>query len=572
MALRDIFVRFDVDINQAPLIQTQNNVAKLVVKFNQLQRIAGFAMAALGVRALTESADAVINLENRLRSVTNSVQEFESAQRGVVDVARKTYTPIEDAAALFQRYTQVTTKLGLAQSEVLDFTHRLTQATRLSGATAGESRGALIQLAQGIGTNFKASGQEIRSIQEQAPELAKIIAKAAGGSTDDLMAMAKAGKITSKLVVDAVRNAGPELDRAWAKRTKSFEDISNRFTTEWQMLVKQLLPTIAKIIDKLGDLVQWTQEWVEKGEAMNTMIAAAIIVVGGLTVAFSALALKIMLVTAPFIALFLVVEDFVTFMRGGDSIIGRFFDKIFGEGGAERARQKVGEIWEYVKAFFAWLGDPAQMRETFKGFYDSAIEWVGKAFEWIKAKIPELSDAISAALRKSLGNTTADFLGIAKPGQGEYDRAMSKVMSDKEASLAQGKGEYTHAMDMRDATLRQGQSEYDYLMSRRGGQPKQESSWWDKLTGSPESSPMLSWDPMKGPMLPEPNVSATVTSAPWVPGGSKNDAPEINNNIVVQGNATPEVARMIAREAGNATAASLGRDRSAIGAGVGLGQ
>lgn len=584
MALRDLFVKFSVDIDQQPLVDAQRNVNSLVIRFAQLQRIAGFAMAALGARTIIDSADAVINLENRLRSVTNSVQEFESAQRGVVDVARATFSPIEDVAALFQRYTQVTNKLGLAQAEVLTFTQNLTMATKLSGATASETRGALIQLAQGIGTNFKASGQEIRSIQEQAPELAKIIAKAAGGSTDDLMAMAKAGKITSRLVVDAVTNAGPELTRAWAKRTKSFEDISNRFTVEWQMLVKQLLPTIAKIIDKLGDLVQWTQEWVEKGEAMNTMIAAGIIVVGALSVAFSALALKILLVTAPFIALYYVVEDFVTFMRGGDSYTTDFFNKIFGEGGADKAREDIGKVWDVVKKFFAFISDPNS--ETWKAFHDGAIVWITKVGEFLKAALRAaligLSEQISSD--STLGPLAWAIRKLAPKTKEET------AAEQQEATLAQGKEEYENELKIRDAKEHYEKSNMRVAMRKAAGLPAREPSWWDKLTGSgdvaateesapgkgaqPLPSPALpAWDPMKGSLLPEPNVSATVTTAPWRPSGSRNEQhPEITNNITVQGNATPEVARMIARETGKATAVSMGRGMDAIGASVGVPQ
>lgn len=565
MSLRDVLVAFSIDVDQSQLVEAQKSVNSLVIRLAQLQRIAGFALAAMGVGAVVESADALINLENRLKAVTNSTAEFESAQRGVVRISRETFSPIQDIANLFQRYSQVTTKLGLAQEEVLDFTHRLTQATKLSGASGSETRGALIQLAQGIGTNFKASGQEIRSIQEQAPELAKIIAKAAGGTTDELMAMAKAGKITSKLVVDAVRNAGPELDRAWAKRTKSFEDISNRFSTEWLMLVKQMLPTIAKIIDKLGDLVQWTQEWVEKGEAMNTLIAAMIIVVGALTFAFGGLIVELLLFMAPFVALYLVIQDFVTFMRGGDSIIGRFFDKLFGVGGAENARQKIGE-------FLSWITDPSRWADTFKGFYDSMVLWIGQGVEWAKTKIAELGDTISTKLRESLGDTLADGLGIAKPGQREFERGMSPHMAAREADQE----EYNYGMEHRDGT--QG-SRFNDVLTGKAEVSDQASVITDFKEAivtatrafstwmTPEFKPdRPSWDPMSGMPAPTASGTATITQSSWRPEA----APQITNQITVQGNATSAVAREIADKTGTATAASLGRDRSAVGAAFGI--
>jgi tape measure domain-containing protein len=568
VALRDIFVHFGVQVDQQPLIDAQRNVNSLVIRFAQLQRIAGFALAALGTSALTDAFDQYANLTNRLRAVTKGTEEFAIAQQGVFDVARKTYTPVEDVAALYQRFTLVTDHLGKSQGEVLGFTEQLTMAMKLGGSTASEARGALIQFGQGLGNNFKSGGQELNSIIEQAPELAKILADAAGGSVAQLKTLAKEGKLTADKVFAALKNAAPELERRFVQRAKSFEDVKIAFGIEWLALMKQLEPILSKIIRHLLDLVTWTKEWVEKGEAMNTIITVGIIVVGALAFAFGALAANLLLTLAPFIALYLVIEDFVTFMRGGDSIIGRFFEKIFGEGGAEKARVAIGEVWTSVKEFFAWLADPARVRATWEGFYNSAVEWVGKAIEWVKNKVPELAAVIAQTMRNALGDKASDFLGIASA----KDLAKDKNLANS-PDLQQGKDEYENALAMRDAGVQGDKSRIDWAMRTAAGESPVQKTWTDRLKESLWSSgesPLPAWDPMKGPMLPTPKVTASVTTAPWVPGGSA--APVVTNNITVQGNATPEVARQIGKESGNATSAALGRDNSAIGASFGMAQ
>ncbi len=70
------------------------------------------------------------------------------------------------------------------------------------------------------------------------------------------------------------------------------------------------------------------------------------------------------------------------------------------------------------------------------------------------------------------------------------------------------------------------------------------------------------------------NMGPSFTIVVEYPGSSAvtvtNAAQTATCNITVQGNATSSVARETADRAGQATAASLGRDRSAIGAGVGV--
>jgi tape measure domain-containing protein len=525
VALRDILVHFGINVDQSQLIAAQTRVKGLFVQLNQLQSIATFAIGALGARALAQSADQYIELENRLRAVTNSTQEFEAAQKGVLDIARQTARPVEDIAQLYQRYTIATSELGTNQAEVLDFTKRLTQATVLSGAGAAETRGALIQLAQGIGTNFKAAGQELRTIQEQAPLLAKIIAEAAGGSPGELLALAKAGKINAKLVFDSVRQAGAQLDKDFSKRKLRFEDVSVLFGIEWMQLIKQLQPMFATLIGHLVNLVTRTREWVADGSAMNSVIAAAIVTVGALSLAFSGLLAQIILVSAPLVLLFLLVEDFVTFMRGGKSVIG----ELFNSEGAEKFRETLMGISDALKG---WLtaGDNDAAATAFADLFASRFKTAMQAavdvvYEYALNKLRNVTGIHPAGPQDQ-----RDINAIQDPLK---TGGISEWLVDKYAEVSGFK---------------------DELAQRRA-----EGGWAPEMTGLPSSMPTLA----PTPWAPMPVISGGQYGPPLPPS-------VINNTVTVQGNATPQTARDIARETGAATETALGRDRSAIGAGVGV--
>ena len=73
------------------------------------------------------------------------------------------------------------------------------------------------------------------------------------------------------------------------------------------------------------------------------------------------------------------------------------------------------------------------------------------------------------------------------------------------------------------------------------------------------------------------DTDAALPEPVWSPVGSRAAEqygpplpPVINNNITVEGSATPAVAREVADRAGTASAAALGRDRAAVGATFGV--
>jgi tape measure domain-containing protein len=316
MSLRDVFAAFRVTVDQSELIEAQRNVQKLINTFSALQRVATFAMAAIGLGKLADSADEYITLENKLKAVTDGTAEFIAAQKGVERVAEDLAVPVSKIADSFLRYKLATESLNATQEETLDFTKRVTQAMILSGATSEEAHRASIQLAQGFGKNFKAAAQDLKSVKEQAPVLARLIERAVGGTPGTLLQLAHEGKISSKIVFDAVRAAGEQLDRDFAKRQKTFATIGDMMGDVWLQLMKRLKPVFVPIIDALERMVKWTREWVADGSAMNAVIAGAITAVGALTYVFGGLALSVAAAAAPFVALFLALDELVGFIRG----------------------------------------------------------------------------------------------------------------------------------------------------------------------------------------------------------------------------------------------------------------
>lgn len=143
-------------------------------------------------------------------------------------------------------------------------------------------------------------------------------------------------------------------------------------------------------------------------------------IISKLSKIFSVANLKILAIVAVIVILALIIEDFINFMMGNDSIIGSFFDKA--GIGADNARQTIINAWEKVKDFLLGVWDfikqAAEMYvDAVKGFFEKHSESIRQNFEraWgiIKTFLKGVWTFISQLAATLFGNTEDSIDGSA---------------------------------------------------------------------------------------------------------------------------------------------------------------
>ena len=177
-----------------------------------LRRALGFIGAAAIIRGAIKTADAFTVMQNRIRLVTKSTEELNKVTDDLLGISQRTRSDLGSNVELFNRITLATKDLGTAQSEVLQFTESLNQAVKISGATSTEASAGIIQLSQGLASGAL-RGDELRSVLEQLPAVADVIAQSLGVTRGRLREMGQEGKITAEVVLRAFREAREELDQ-----------------------------------------------------------------------------------------------------------------------------------------------------------------------------------------------------------------------------------------------------------------------------------------------------------------------------------------------------------------------
>lgn len=223
-------------------------------------RIAALAAGVLsvgvafkGLAAGLQAADNFRALDNRIKLVTDSAEEFETVQQRLIQISRDTFGSIEGTVQAYQRMAGAVDRLGISQDRLLSVSETVNKAVALSGATAQASESSLIQFGQALSNNFQASAQEINSLNEQVFALSDAIAagitKVTGVETfrSDLKRLAEDGKLSSDLVIRALEAIGPQVNETFDNLDRTFSQIASRLKTNAQVIADEAFGPLLEV-------------------------------------------------------------------------------------------------------------------------------------------------------------------------------------------------------------------------------------------------------------------------------------------------------------------------------------
>lgn len=177
--------------------------------------ITGFATLA-SAKYLADQADQAALLAAKLGLATKNTKELAAAQGALFDIAQRTRTAYSATVDLYGKLSQAAKELTASQGQLFDVTESVNKAVQLSGATADAADAAIIQLAQGLAAGAL-RGDELNSVMEQTPRLARAIAEGMGITVGELRKMGEQGKITAEEVINALLNQKQILDDEFRK-------------------------------------------------------------------------------------------------------------------------------------------------------------------------------------------------------------------------------------------------------------------------------------------------------------------------------------------------------------------
>ncbi|MBV6768504.1 tape measure protein [Acinetobacter baumannii] len=178
--------------------------------------LAGHMAGLVTVGAAISKMDEYTGLQNRLKLVTTNQVELNKATEDTFRIAQKTYSTWNSILQVYQRFSDNAKTLNLNMDETARLTETVSKAVAISGASAEAADAALVQFGQALASGTL-RGEELNSVMEQTPALAKAIAQGMGITVGQLRSVAAEGKITSKEIVKALKNVQDDVDALFAK-------------------------------------------------------------------------------------------------------------------------------------------------------------------------------------------------------------------------------------------------------------------------------------------------------------------------------------------------------------------
>ena len=238
--------------------KARDKVDTLWSKFNQL---AAFAGVSFTLGSIINSIDEWKVIEGQVNNVTKSQQESKAVQKEIYEIASRTRQQYGSTAELFTSVARNAQELKKSTKDILLFTEDVSNAMLLGGGSAASQEAALVQLGQALGSGTL-RGDELNSIMEQAPRLAKAIAEGMGTTIGQLRQMGQEGKLTAQDVFKAIRSQSDRLKMELGKMPWTVGQASNKMQNALGKFFKEfedktgVIEGMAKSMAKFADYIE----------------------------------------------------------------------------------------------------------------------------------------------------------------------------------------------------------------------------------------------------------------------------------------------------------------------------
>lgn len=222
-------------------IRNTTRVARTLVRGLLSIRTALLGLVAGAVLGgVTRITDGFLNLQRRISAFVPDAREGAVILNELFEIAQDARVPTDDVASVFQRLLIIQKDLNRSTPELIGFTESLTKAVKLSGASAAESGAALVQLSQGLASGTL-RGDELRSVLEQLPFVARILADELGVGIGGLRELGAQGQITADKIFDTFENRQGEIEERFKRLpitiTEAFQQIQNSISRTLGLLL-----------------------------------------------------------------------------------------------------------------------------------------------------------------------------------------------------------------------------------------------------------------------------------------------------------------------------------------------
>ncbi len=202
------------------------------ISFSGLNGALASVGAAFGAKELAAYADEWTRAGNLIRSAATSTGVEVRSLDELKDSANAARTSLSDYTELYARLIRSASAVAQSESEISLATDLVSKAFKAGGAAAQEQAAGILQLGQALGSGVL-QGDELRSLRENAPIIAKAIADEFKTTIAGLKQLGADGKLTSDRVFRAILNAQKPIEAQFKATNATIKDAFTQVNNEF---------------------------------------------------------------------------------------------------------------------------------------------------------------------------------------------------------------------------------------------------------------------------------------------------------------------------------------------------
>lgn len=418
MTIRDIGILFGYKVDQASEKKVEGSIKSLKSMASKVLGAVGITLSVAGAKS---AIDGCVEVASSIEEMQNKFDVVFGDMRNEVDKWAQEYSD-----AIGRNKNDIKTYLADQQNLLVGF-----GMTRQAGAEMAEQMTSLaLDLASFGNMDETASVNAMTKAVMGESEAAKTLGAVLNDSTR-AQAMATLGlkgtydkldQLTKMQVnYQAILQQSPDAIGDCQRSLDSYESTKKRYIAklkEIKTIVGQFfLPTYQKILSIGAKGLTMIRDWLQKLTELTDKLGGSQRVLAILTAAFTAMLVamnlkkigaaitgftklaraiglghgKALAFFAVFLLLALVIEDFISFMRGDKSLLGTMLEQAGVD--CEKLRQNIIGVWTKIKQAIGYIGEGIRnvVVPIFEGIRTAAVV----AFEKIQQAVAKVAPGIA---------------------------------------------------------------------------------------------------------------------------------------------------------------------------------
>lgn len=212
-----------------------------------IKKIAVAAGGIVGINKVLNISDELASTKARLNLLVDDGGSVEALEQKIMASAQRSRSAYFDtASAVAKLGLNAGNAFGGNMDQVIAFMEQVNKQFVIGGATAQEQSNAMIQLTQAMAAGAL-RGEELNSILDGAPGIARAIEKYMGIAEGSIKTVAQEGKVTAEVVKNAMFAMADETNAKFDSMPKTWAQI-------WVDIKNQALSMFAPILTKINQI------------------------------------------------------------------------------------------------------------------------------------------------------------------------------------------------------------------------------------------------------------------------------------------------------------------------------